>query len=68
MRALPLSPDIMLTPAAMHFARVTSVWDAHIPKCAKLIEHVPPEKPTHVRYLHPTKGWRNVSYKRLGLA
>ncbi len=45
-------------------ARLTALWNAHIPKCAVKVEHMP----DHVRYLHPTKGWRRVSNKRLGLA
>jgi len=45
-------------------ARLIAQWNALIPKCAKRIVH----RPDGVLYLHPTKGWRRVSYKRLGLA
>lgn len=48
-------------------AAATARWNALIPKRALLVEHVPTENPTHVRYLHPTKGWRLVSYMRLGI-
>jgi hypothetical protein len=45
-------------------ARTTQNWNALIPKRAKCVEIVGGK----VRYLHPTKGWRLVSLKRLGLA
>ena len=42
--------------------RQTALWDATIPKRAKLIE----VGETHTTYLHPTKGYRCVSNARLG--
>ena len=45
--------------------RHTQAWNALIPKRAVRVEV--DFSPTHVRYLHPTKGWRCVAKKRLGL-
>ena len=42
----------------------TALWNALIPASAVRIE----PGPKGVRYLHATKGWRLVRYKRLGLA
>ena len=41
------------------------LWNALIPKRARNVEVLPSGD---VRYLHPTKGFRFVSAKRLGLA
>jgi hypothetical protein len=43
--------------------RSTILWNALIPKCALR----PGIGETHVTYLHPTKGFRRVSNKRLGI-
>lgn len=34
-----------------------------VPKCAVKVESTP----AAVLYLHPTKGWRSVSWKRIGI-
>lgn len=47
-----------------HAAHLTRLWQRLIPKSAVQVEM----KDTFVRYLHPTKGWRYVSKRRLGLA
>lgn len=49
---------------AMARQMVTARWDALIPRRAKAVEIVG----KHVRYLHPTKGWKRVGVKRLVLA
>jgi hypothetical protein len=45
-------------------AAIMRRWQQIIPQCAKEITF----GDTYVRYLHPTKGHRYVSKKRLGLA
>lgn len=45
-------------------ASAVARWNALIPKRACRVDL----GPEGVRYLHPTKGWRLVSNKRLGLA
>jgi hypothetical protein len=52
-RAKPLSIDRLEAPI--------SRWNAVIPKCALDAE----TGPTHTTYLHPRKGFRRVSNKRL---
>lgn len=52
--------------AAAEFARFATAlkiakWNAVIPKCALCVE----EDGSSIKYLHPTKGWRWVSQKRL---
>ena len=42
---------------------LTALWNATIPKCALRIEI----GRTHVSYLHPTKGFRRIHKRRLGL-
>jgi hypothetical protein len=49
--------------AALEAARLTRLWNGTIPKCARFVEI----GETHTTFLHPTKGWRRVSNKRLGL-
>lgn len=38
-------------------------WNRWVPKCAVDVEMTP----THVRYLHPTRGWKRVSRRKVGL-
>lgn len=38
-------------------------WNALIPKCARQVH----EDGAAVKYLHPTKGWRWVHKRRLGM-
>lgn len=45
-------------------AHRTRLWNALVPRRAVRVETTL----TGIRYLHPTKGWRHVSAKRLGLA
>jgi hypothetical protein len=54
-----------LTPAHLYLAVTTRLWNALVPAHAKALDAW---AETHVRYCHPTKGWRRVSKKRLGLA
>lgn len=42
---------------------VTHLVNLHIPKSAVKVETTP----AAVLYLHPTKGWRSVSWKRIGV-
>lgn len=44
-----------------------ATWNRLVPRCAVLVEQHP-ARPNHVRYLHPTKGWRNVHKSRFGSA
>lgn len=48
---------------AAEISHRTRLWNALIPRRACRVE---PGR-THVRYLHPTKGWRRVANARLGL-
>jgi hypothetical protein len=54
------------TAAAAEFARYiaalqTAKWNAVIPKSALRVK----EAGSSIKYLHPTKGWRWVSQRRL---
>lgn len=41
-----------------------SKWNAVIPKCALNVQ----EDGDSIKFLHPTKGWRWVSKRRVGMA
>ncbi|BBF92657.1 hypothetical protein [Blastochloris tepida] len=60
-------PSLALTRLQLEIAHGLRLWNSIIPKCAKNVGP-DPKRPGHTRYLHPTKGWRSVSNKRLGLA
>lgn len=45
-------------------ARVDAAWNAIVPKRIAAIQYG--EDAIHV--LHPTKGWRRITHKRLGIA
>lgn len=55
--------NMHLAVAQMQAQAVMTRWHRIIPPCAKNITFAD----THVRYLHPTKGYRYVSKRRLGL-
>lgn len=42
---------------------VTQRINAFVPRCAVDVRMTE----THVEYLHPTRGWKRVSYKRIGV-
>lgn len=44
-------------------ASISYRWDQYIPKSAIRVSWTDDS----VRYLHPTKGWRRISNRRLGL-
>ena len=48
---------------AMRIERQTRLWNMTISKHATRFEF----HPTHVRFLHATKGWRTIANRRLGL-
>ena len=50
--------------AAQHAQRVTAAWDAIVPKRIAGIRY----EADAIHVLHPTKGWRRISHKRLGIA
>lgn len=54
----------MLDRTSLALARASALWNSVIPRRATHLE----VGETHVRYLHPTKGWRLVHKRRLGLA
>lgn len=51
-------------PSAAFRARINAAWNAIAPKriAATIYEE------DAIRVLHPTKGWRRISHKRLGIA
>ena len=49
--------------ARLRTSLVTMRWSALIPARAVAVEI----GATSTRYLHPTKGWRTVSHRRLGV-
>lgn len=53
-----------MTSISAAIGHLTRLWNSLIPRRSVTVEH----GPTHVRYLHPTKGWRRVANRRLGLA
>lgn len=44
------------------FQLAAAKWNAVIPKRAINVQE---DGPNHLRYLHPTKGWRRVARKRV---
>lgn len=46
-------------------SRQTALWNQHIPKRALGVRETKDGKA--FEYLHPTKGWKAVSKRRLGL-
>lgn len=50
--------------AAAHRARVDALWNLIAPKRIAAIRYLPDA----IEVLHPTKGWRRISHKRLGIA
>ena len=42
---------------------ITQRLNARIPKCAVGLRFMP----TFLLYLHPRKGWKKISYKKMGL-
>lgn len=63
MRPLASIDDVVARARDRWVAFTEARWNALIPKYAKCITI----GDTHVHYLHPTKGWRFVSKRRLGL-
>lgn len=57
-------PPKMLTVAEMHRARVDAAWNAIAPKRIAAIRYLAGA----IMVLHPTKGWRRITHKRLGIA
>jgi len=57
-------PPKMLTVAEMHRARVDAAWNAIAPKRIAAIRYLADA----IMVLHPTKGWRRITHKRLGIA
>lgn len=53
----------MLTMTEAQIARRTELWNAIMPKKIVALE----DHPTYFRALTPTKGWKYVSKRRLGL-
>lgn len=49
--------------AALHAERVTAAWNALTPKRIAGIRY----EDDAIHVLHPTKGWRRIAHKRLGL-
>lgn len=50
--------------AAVHMGRVASAWNAIAPQRIAATREVPGA----TMVLHPTKGWRRIRHKRLGIA
>ncbi len=55
--------DTQLVAEMLNARRRAQLWAATIPKCAMCVEI----GPRTTKYLHPTKGWRTVSNRRLGI-
>ena len=49
--------------AALHRARVDAAWNAIAPKRVAAVRY----EADAIMVLHPTKGWRRITHKRLGL-
>jgi hypothetical protein len=49
---------------AVHRAMIAAAWNAIAPKRISAMREVPGA----TMVLHPTKGWRRISHKRLGVA
>ncbi|WP_187275507.1 hypothetical protein [Methylobacterium sp. WL6] len=49
---------------ALHAQRGTAAWNAIVPKRIAGIRYLADA----IMVLHPTKGWRRISHKRLGIA
>lgn len=49
---------------ALHRARVDAAWNAIAPTRIAAIRY----EADAIMVLHPTKGWRRISHKRLGIA
>ncbi|MGU3476413.1 hypothetical protein [Methylobacterium sp. D48H] len=49
---------------ALHQAAISAAWNAIAPKRIAATREVPGA----TMVLHPTKGWRRISHKRLGIA
>ena len=54
----------MNSPSAAFRARIDALWNLVAPKRIAAIRYLPDA----VEVLHPTKGWRRISHKRLGIA
>lgn len=50
--------------AALHRERVDAAWNAIAPKRIAGIRYLADA----IEVLHPTKGWRRISHRRLGIA
>ena len=50
--------------AALHRASIAAAWNAIAPKRIAAIRY----GADAIHVLHPTKGWRRISHKRLGIA
>ena len=48
---------------ALHRARVDAAWNAIAPKRIAAIRYLAEA----IEVLHPTKGWRRISHRRLGI-
>lgn len=48
------------TQLEFHLAQLQARWNQILPKCARQIHRVG----EHIRYLHPTKGWRVIHKRR----
>ena len=46
-------------------SRANAAWNAIAPK--RIVEHATQDLPDVILVLHPTKGFRRISHKRLGI-
>jgi len=55
--------------ARLYQEHITRLWNRVIPKSAVDIRRKPTDDNnwTYAEYLHPRKGWRRVSRKRMGI-